>query len=132
MCEFERRHGIKFDPDGKNNLLGVIVDGYWEEGNDVIIVEVWAHVGPAKPSQKKKVLTDVFKMVYIRKKLEAEERNVKSYMVFVDDIAARVLNGLSWGSKAAKEFKVESEVIPLTEAELSLIKKAQKDQDMTQ
>ena len=134
LQRFGKDLGVIFDED--KTIPGTLanVDGYHKADKKTIIVEVWAHIGPAKAAQKKKVLTDVLKLAYIKSYLNRTGggREIECYMVFVDDEAAKVLTGETWGGKAAEEFGVDTMKVDLPDQMVSDIKKAQKGQDFYQ
>jgi len=110
----------------------VEVDGFHRDAARVTLVEVWAHVGKAKPAQRNKVLGDMLKLALVSSVLRRSYSGLKveSYLVFADVAAANVVNGKGWASLAAKEFEVEARVIALSAEVIGAIKDAQKKQDI--
>ena len=112
-------------------LEKTVVDGYCCSGNEIIIVEVSAHIGKLKAGQRKKVLTDLFKMAYLKRIKEKEGFAVKCLMVFVDEDAASAFSDKTWGHDAADSFGIEMKVVKIPAIERSHIVNAQKEQDVT-
>jgi hypothetical protein len=115
-------------------LDGVIVqvDGFWQDENETIIAECWAHIGRAKVAQKHKVAADVLKLSYIADLLRATTPNrlVSCYMVFADAEAAQVLSGQSWLAAAGRYRSVKPITVSVPENIVNEIRKAQKAQDL--
>lgn len=111
----------------------VEIDGYGEgEDGTIYLVEAWAHIGKAKGSQSKKVLTDVLKLAFTADSLRLQQPGIviKTYILFADADAADVLQGTKWGATAARSLKVKSSVIALTDDLKEQVLIAQKDQDV--
>jgi hypothetical protein len=110
----------------------VEVDGFHRDDTRVTLVEVWAHIGKAKPAQRNKVLGDMLKLALVASVLRRSYPGLKveSYLVFADVAAANVLNGRGWASLAAKEFEVEARVIALSPDVVDAIGEAQRKQDI--
>ncbi|MBA2680473.1 MAG: hypothetical protein H0U76_19020 [Ktedonobacteraceae bacterium] len=116
----------------KNLDFTVHVDGYCDDGQRIVLIEVWAHIGKAKSAQKQKVLGDVLKLALLSRMLAKEkpDRTVESFIVFIDEEAAAVLHGKSWGAFAAQEFDVKTELVKLDVLTIQNIKDAQRRQDI--
>jgi hypothetical protein len=73
LAAFAKSIGVAIAP--KNLPLepgvSVALDGYGETGERVVIVEVSAQVGKAKPAQVKKVLGDVLKLAIVKRSSSA-------------------------------------------------------------
>ena len=105
----------------------VTVDGFHRDDNRVTLVEAWAHVGKAKSAQRNKVLGDMLKLALVTSVIRRSRPDLKieSYLVFADRTAAGVVSGNGWASHAAKEFGIETRVIPLSSEVINTIKEAQ-------
>ena len=112
--------------------IALTVDGWKDDGNSVLLVEAWAHVGKAKSAQRNKVLADVLKLVFLtrRIKLGAPSKKVDCAMLFLDPQAATVIQGKTWGGAAVSDFGIRTVVINLAAEMLSRIKIAQIKQDI--
>jgi hypothetical protein len=111
----------------------VCVDGIGQNDQQkkIILVESWAHVGPAKPAQVKKVLADVLKL-HLAGAALAERfpgYSVEKLIAFVDKDAMNVLTNKRWGAAAAKRLGVKARMVSVGEEFLEGIRAAQKDQD---
>jgi len=110
----------------------VSVDGFYRDNTKVILAEAWAHVGKAKPAQRNKVLADLLKLSLISTVLKRtnEGLTIESYLIFADPEAAAVVTGRSWASIAATEFRINPRIVALPTTTLTLIKDAQRKQDI--
>lgn len=108
------------------------VDGYADQGDEVEIVEIWAHVGPAKAAQKNKVLADTLKLATLTRLIQQDRptARVECSVVFVDDAAAQVLRNQSWGALAAELLGVRTDVIAISDELRQMILAAQRTQDL--
>jgi hypothetical protein len=111
----------------------VQIDGFFEDEAEkrIILAEAWAHVGKAKGSQPKKVLTDLLKLVFVAEQLAKTKLGwkVEKYLIFADYEAAKVTNKDCWGRAAAEHFGVTSRVVPIDELRNALLR-AQTHQDL--
>ena len=110
----------------------VSIDGFYRESNKIILAEAWAHLGKAKSAQRNKVLIDLLKLALISTILRRanDDLKVESYLVFEDREAASLVTGKSWASIAAAEFHINAQIVALFTATLTLIKDAQRRQDI--
>lgn len=77
-----------------------------------VLAEICARTGILKPGQIKKVHSDLLKLVFIEK---ATGQSWRKILAFCDPQAASWFEGSSWGAQAAREFKVEIQVLDLPE-----------------
>lgn len=130
-----QRLGVKFT--AKKLVLAdgvqVAVDGIHIGEDTAMVVESWAHVGPAKGAQPKKVQADLLKLALIKSSPPKEfaDKQVDAYLLFVDDQAMSVVSGRKWAALAAKQFGVNPIKVSLDGAVIAGIKLAQEDQDLT-
>lgn len=75
-----------------------------------VLVEAWAHQGPAKPAQRNKVLTDGFKLAFVNRALGKDERRL--ILLFSDSEAPKKFTS-GWAAAALREFGVELVVVDL-------------------
>ena len=133
MCEFPRQIGKELResviPIGQTN---VTVDGFFRDGNLVVLAEAWAHIGNAKSAQRHKVLGDLLKLAFLRRVLRKSYPTVivESYLLFADEAASCVIIGKGWASLAAREFEISARVIALPDEIVAAIKAAQRNQDI--
>ena len=91
-----------------------------------VLVECWAHQGPAKVAQKNKLVVDATKLNWIAKSLDpAPERLI---LCVSDPAAVGHLSGVSWQAQAIKEMGVEIEIVSLEPSVVSALNAAQKRQ----
>lgn len=108
------------------------IDGYFQTENRIVLVEVWAHVGPVKPAQRHKVMSDILKLALLQRlliKMQPAQR-IESYIVFIDRDAANVIQNASWGTLAAKEFGVKPIHVPIPMEYIDAVRAAQVKQDI--
>lgn len=116
--------------------LNYKLDLYGEIEGEIVIGEIYAGIDKILPAQKKKVVNDCFKLVYIEKVLKKDNPLLKIHkiIVFVDD---KIKNSFlsssdksnSWVKDAIKEFSIDLIKIELNENqidELRLAKARQK------
>jgi hypothetical protein len=110
----------------------VTVDGFFKEGDFVILAEAWAHIGKAKSAQRNKVLGDLLKLAFISSVLKRSYPTVmvESNPLFADNAAASAISGKSWASLAAREFGIKTMVVALSDQVIEAIKEAQRKQDI--
>lgn len=134
ILKFGQKIGVTLRKERVRIEDGVVeIDGYGQgEDGTIHMVEAWAHIGKAKGSQPKKVLTDVLKLAFTAdaRRLQEPEAIIKTHILFADEAAADVLRGSKWGAKAASHLKVKSTVITLSDEVKNSITQAQKAQDI--
>ena|GEM_PF-5929857 len=77
-----------------------------------ILVEVYSRVGKLAPSQIKKVLADVLKMLFVENSLGKKFQKI---IVFLDEGVRDSFLGDSWRANALKIFGIKTEVISIPE-----------------
>ncbi len=106
-------------------------DCYGENNGAVLLGEINAHHGKLKPAQQNKVLRDMLKMHAKSEELkQAGTSSVRMVVVFTNVAAENYLKGGSWAAEVAQKFHIESVVVPLKAAQIKVLLKAQKDQDL--
>lgn len=95
----ERPGGIRVEVDGADDDL-------------TVLVECWAHQGPAKVAQKHKLVNDAVKLHWIGSTLTPVPRRI---LCVTDAAAVRHLRRRSWQAQAIRELGVEIEVVELPE-----------------
>ncbi len=92
-----------------------------------IIGEIYAGIDKLSPAQKKKVITDCFKLIAAEKKFD-EKWN--KYIVFIDEKIKAAFEGNSWISEAIEEFGIELKIIDLSPEDESKLREAKKKQQL--
>lgn len=86
------------------------IDGYAPD--PLILCEAWARIGPAKPGQQKKVMTDALKLVVARAELGGAE-DCHAVLAFCDEDAAAHFSGKSWMAEALRQLNIEVLVVEI-------------------
>jgi len=108
----ERPGGIRVELDGADDDL-------------TVLVECWAHQGPAKVAQKHKLVNDAVKLHWIGSTLSSIPRRL---LCVTDNAAVHHLQGRSWQAQAIRELGVEIEVVELPEPLRAAVAAAQERQ----
>lgn len=87
-----------------------------------VLVECWAHQGPAKVAQKYKLVNDAFKLAWVAKSLEGPSRLM---LCVSDEAAVRHLRGRSWQGRAIADAGVEIVVVRLPSDVVAAVQAAQ-------
>lgn len=90
-----------------------------------VLVEAWAHQGPAKSAQKHKVLADALKLVHVAASLGRGHRKI---LCFSDHEAAKTFQSRTWYAGALRRMDVQVHVVDLPPAWRERIVQAQKRQ----
>jgi hypothetical protein len=135
----EQRHAERLMLDALGDRLRVTLNprrmvhptGSWVEidGADEalsVLVECWAHQGPAKSAQKSKLLLDATKLNWIAKSLRSAPPRL--ILCLSDAAAMSHLNGTSWQAQAIRELGVEIEIVTLDSAIITELVAAQRRQ----
>lgn len=100
------------------------VDGIATDGS--VLVECWAHQGPAKVAQKYKLVNDAAKLHWAASWLEPVPSRL---LLCVSDAAAvKHLSGTSWQRQAISSMGVEVVVVDLPPEAVELVLEAQRRQ----
>jgi hypothetical protein len=102
----------------------VQVDGVADD--ESVLVEIFAHQGRLKPGQRRKVASDVLKLLTLGR----GRPHTKLYLAFADDEAAAHTQGSGWLARAVATWGVGVIVVPLHERDLDRIRAVQKEQEM--
>lgn len=111
LAELSAELGVELLP--KRLQMGprvrVEIDGADESGT--VLVEAWAHQGPAKAAQKHKVLADALKLVWVAQRLKTAPLLL---LCLSDEQAARTFVGeRSWSAAALADLGVQVRVVSL-------------------
>lgn len=96
-------------------------DGYSKE--ELIMCEVYAHIGELKGNQPDKAISDAMKMIFAEKVIGKSFRKI---FAICDQAVEKQLTSSSWRSMALKEFGIEVIRLDIGEAFKLEIKEAQK------
>lgn len=119
LAALEVLDGVRFTA-APPALGGLQLDGY--AGGDVpLLVEVFAHVGPSKPGQRKKITHDMAKLLLAERRLGVACRKV---VAVIDAAAVAHLRG-GWEGAFAREFDVAVRVVPGFEARHAAMREVQ-------
>lgn len=104
-------------------LSGLKLDGF-ADGHTPVCVEVFAHVGPCKAGQQRKLSRDMTKLLLAERRLGKPCRKV----IVVGDAAAvgHLTNG--WDGEFAREFGIELLVVDVGEVHCRAVRAAQERQ----
>lgn len=91
-----------------------------------VLVECWAHQGPAKGGQRYKLVNDATKLAWIAKLLNPTPERL--ILCVSDELAVAHLRGTSWQGAAIRDLGVEIEVVDLPADLSETIRAAQKRQ----
>lgn len=100
-------------------------DAGWLASEDQhgLLVEAWAHQGPPKAAQKKKIVADALKLAFGATLLPGKTRLV---LLFSDPQAAAPFGPpRAWSAAAFGAFGIEMVIVELPEQERTLIREAQ-------
>jgi hypothetical protein len=112
LREAASRLGVQFTDTHPPALRALKLDGY-AEAAEPVCVEVFAHVGPCKDGQKRKLSRDMTKLLLAERWLGKDCRKV---IVVVDAEAIRHFSN-GWDGEFAKAFGIETLVVNI-EADL--------------
>jgi hypothetical protein len=91
-----------------------------------VLVECWAHQGPAKVAQKNKLVVDATKLSWIARALDPAPHRL--ILCVSDPAAVGHLRGVSWQAQAIRELRVEIEIVSVDPALVAALNDAQKRQ----
>ncbi len=118
--------GVSLAPRRIGHSSGARVEVDGADTNLTVLVECWAHQGPAKVAQKYKLVNDATKLHWIAATMApAPERLI---LCVSDEEAVRHLRGKSWQGQAIASLGVEIHVVKLPAEVVASISEAQKRQ----
>ena len=94
---------------------------------EMVIGEVYAHIGTTKSAQDKKLANDILKMLLLDRKTHYVHRKI---IVVCDDKVSQKLKGKGWLAECIREYDIEILQVELTTEERELVINAQKRQKM--
>ena len=100
------------------------VDGVTADGS--VLVECWAHRGPAKVAQKYKLVNDAAKLHWASSWLSPSPAEL--LLCVGDEMAVKHLRGKSWQGEAIRELGVKIEVVQLEDDDVAALIRAQQRQ----
>ena len=118
--------GVQLLPRKLKLASGVRVELDGADEGLTVLVECWAHQGPAKVAQKSKMVTDAVKLHWVAQTLAlAPERLI---LCVSDPAAIKHLRGTSWQGAAIAALGITLEVVELPQGLVTSIVAAQKRQ----
>jgi|BarGraNGADG00312_1021997.scaffolds.fasta_scaffold28930_3 hypothetical protein len=120
------RLGVVLTPRRLVHPSGARVEIDGTDDDLTVLVECWAHQGPAKVAQKSKLVVDATKLNWIAKSLDP--RPDRLILCVSDAAAVAHLTGVSWQRQAIRELGVEIEIVDLDPSVVSALNAAQKRQ----
>ena len=96
--------------------------------NDLIVGEIFSHIGVSKKTQSNKIANDILKMLLLEKVTGKQYRKI---VVVCDEAEHRQLQGNSSLSESIRQFGIELLYMPISEELRLKILKAQERQRMT-
>ena len=107
------RLGLVLNPRRLERPGGVRVEVDGADDNLTVLVECWAHQGPAKVAQKYKLVNDAVKLHWIGS--TASSTPPRRIICVTDAAAVQHLQGRSWQAQAIRDLGVEIAVVELPE-----------------
>jgi hypothetical protein len=111
---------------------GTAIDGFAQTEDKIVLAEAYAHIGRLRSGHKKKLDSDLLKLVFCRTKVleSSKSRTIHCYLVFADSEAeASYLAG--WRKAAVEQFDVRTFCAPLAELQREDLLRVQARQRMT-
>lgn len=118
--------GVELSPRRVVNASGSRVELDGANEDLTILVECWAHRGPAKVAQKYKLMNDAVKLHWVARSLVPPPDRL--ILCVSDPVAIRHLRGTSWQGAAIADLGVTLEVVELPKHVIASIIAAQKRQ----
>lgn len=84
-----------------------------------IIGEIYAGIDKISPGQRKKIITDCFKMVFAEELLGYKCRK---RLIFICKKIEKAFKGDSWAAKAIKEYEIEIKVFKISEVNMKILR----------
>ena len=115
-------------PDGAQ----VQIDGHYASNKRRVLVEASARTKQLLAGQKRKVLTDILKLIYVSETLLGGEPDlvIDRYLLFHSESAASFFRGDSWATRACSLFGVKVLVLPTSEATFREVQQAELEQNL--
>ncbi len=118
--------GVQLLPRKLKFASGVRVELDGADEGLTVLVECWAHQGPAKVAQKSKLVTDAVKLHWVAQSLTPAPE--KLILCVSDPAAIKHLRGTSWQGAAITALGITLEVVELQQGLVASIVAAQKRQ----
>ena len=116
------RLGVSLVPRTVTRGDGVRVELDGADVDCTVLVECWAHQGPAKVAQKYKLVNDAVKLHWVGSGMAVEPRKI---LCVSDEAAVRHLRGRSWQGRAIADLGVSIEVVSLPDDVRAAVVRAQ-------
>lgn len=126
LAALSKRLGVALAPRRIFHPSGARVEIDGADDGLTVLVECWAHQGPAKVAQKNKLVVDATKLNWIGQSLDPKP--IRLILCASDPAAVGHLSGVSWQAQAIRELGVEIEIVNLEPSIVSALNAAQKRQ----
>lgn len=126
LAALGKRLGLALAPRRLFHPSGARVEIDGADSELSVLVECWAHQGPAKVAQKYKLVVDATKLNWIANSLD--RRPERLILCVSDPAAVAHLSGMSWQAQAIRELGVEIEIVSLEPVVVAALAAAQKRQ----
>src|SRR3954447_24343214 len=120
------RLGVELSPRRIQHPSGARVELDGADRDLTVLVECWAHQGPAKVAQKYKLMNDATKLGWVAGTLQPRPHRL--ILCVSDEAAVKHLRGKSWQGQAIASLGVELAVVNLPRHVIEGIERAQKRQ----
>jgi len=120
------RLGVELSPQRLTSPSGAYIDVDGVASDRSVLVECWAHQGPAKVAQKYKLVNDATKLHWASSWLVNKPERL--LLCVSDEMAIKHLRGTSWQGRAIADMGVELAVVELEPEAVASILEAQKRQ----
>ncbi|WP_432940168.1 hypothetical protein ACQPXM_31065 [Kribbella sp. CA-253562] len=124
LRELGSRLGVTLTPTWIRHPTGARVQVDGMDVDRTVLVECWAHQGPAKVAQKSKLVNDAVKLHWIAQSLPPAAAR-RLILCVTDALAVSHLTQRSWQRHAIAELGVEIEVVQLPDDLVQAIRAAQ-------
>ena len=137
ILAFGREQGIEFESSKRNLPLDGIkveIDGYGTSGHRILLVEAFARTKKPLCGQKRKILTDAFKLVFLTQRLANNQPNAKieGHLVFLSAAVRDSVGRENWASAALSHFNIKAHVVSVGENVKIRVQRAEQNQAKNQ
>ncbi|CAN5357999.1 hypothetical protein BH11PLA2_BH11PLA2_38240 [soil metagenome] len=108
----------------------VQIDGYYQDSKRRVLVESFARTKQIKPGQKRKILADMLKLIFVAQSLLEQEPDllIEKHLLFQSEQVANSFTGYSWAARACEMFRIHIQVQRAAEATFQEVVIAENDQ----
>lgn len=123
----QKHHLIEETPSFPTPFPAKFDGTYKNSAGEWIFIEIYAHQGPLKSAQRKKVCTDILKLITAE---QLFTKPIQKYILFGCEEALKFFQNNSWHTQAVAKWKIKLEVGTLSEQTKLRLKAAQARQKM--